>query len=246
MRNISYIAAVALFAAVLLIVSAPGSIAAAPSEGENPVVGAPQGPGAMSPTQSGGAAQTPQGVAPGTMQTGPGMAAQQGFSAPGQQQPSGFAQPMTGQRAASPPPGSPGAGPAPVAEAVVIGVDTPENCLKIRRGPSTSYEQIGCAKLGDKLRLTGVFSSDNRWAQLDDNGWVFTCQIKTDFRPPGPAVSCTSGPSYEYGRTWRVPATSGYETWYYYRPYWRHHRFWHPGHHFYGHLGHPGHPGKKH
>jgi hypothetical protein len=75
---------------------------------------------------------------------------------------------------------------------VVISVDRPENCLRVRRGPSTSYDIIGCAGFGDKLNLTGVFSSDNRWAQLDNNGWVVLSQIKTDLRPPQAVVSTPS------------------------------------------------------
>jgi hypothetical protein len=80
---------------------------------------------------------------------------------------------------------------ASVGEGVVISVDRPENCLRIRRGPSPSYEIIGCVGFGEKLRLTGVFSSDNRWAQLDNNGWVLLSQIRTDLKPPGPVVSQT-------------------------------------------------------
>lgn len=71
-----------------------------------------------------------------------------------------------------------------VGHAVVTGIDRPENCLRIRRGPSTSYDVIGCAADGETLNLTGVFSSDGRWAQLDNNGWVFAGQIKTDVKPP--------------------------------------------------------------
>lgn|GEM_PF-1169881 len=78
---------------------------------------------------------------------------------------------------------------AAVGEGVVISVDRPENCLRIRRGPSVAYEIIGCAGFGERLRLTGVFSSDNRWAQLDNNGWVLLSQIRTDLKPPRPVVT---------------------------------------------------------
>jgi len=78
---------------------------------------------------------------------------------------------------------------AAIGEGVVISVDRPENCLRIRRGPSVAYEIIGCAGFGEKLRLTGVFSSDNRWAQLDNNGWVLFSQVRTDLKPPRPVVS---------------------------------------------------------
>ncbi|MBI5570101.1 MAG: hypothetical protein HY914_09160 [Desulfomonile tiedjei] len=119
------------------------------------------------------------------------------------------AQPMAGQPGGSGPPTQATAAPG-VADATVVGVDPPENCLRIRRGPSSAYEVVGCAKLGDKVRLTGVFSGDNRWAQLTDNGWVFSCQIKTDFKPAGPRVACgRSEPTIEIQeRPWRRPATS--------------------------------------
>ena len=79
--------------------------------------------------------------------------------------------------------------PSPVGgTATVIGVDEPEKCLRIRSGPGKSYEIIGCAKAGDRLDITGVWTSNN-WAQLANKGWVFGPQIKTDSRPPKEAYS---------------------------------------------------------
>jgi len=72
--------------------------------------------------------------------------------------------------------------------AVVIGVDQPDNCLRIRSGPGGSYEVIGCAEMGQQLQITGVWTS-NDWAQLADNGWVYGPQIQTDLRPPPTAYS---------------------------------------------------------
>ena len=70
--------------------------------------------------------------------------------------------------------------PTPVGgSATVIGVDEPEKCLRIRSGPDKSYEIIGCAKAGDQLNITGVWTSNN-WAQLASKGWVYGPQIKTD------------------------------------------------------------------
>jgi len=251
MIRLPHIAAVALFSAALLIFSAPQGLAAAPGEETSPPMGTPQGTGGTAPTSPGFTpSQTPpQGFTQGSQPTGQGMVGQGRFAGPGGQQPYGGGQPMTGQRGGF-------AGPAgqgmvePVTEAIVIGVDQPDNCLRIRRGPSLNYEQIGCAGLGEKLNLSRVFSSDNRWAQLDNNGWVFACQIRTDFRPPGPQVSC-GGPSV--GRAWREPATFGgyfgpthiYER-DFYGPYWgkrwgRHHG--HHGGHNGGHHG-GGHPKK--
>ncbi len=72
--------------------------------------------------------------------------------------------------------------------ATVIGVDQPDNCLRIRSGPGNSYEVIGCAEMGQQLNITGVWTS-NDWAQLADNGWVYGPQIQTDLRPPQAALS---------------------------------------------------------
>jgi hypothetical protein len=100
---------------------------------------------------------------------------------------------------------------------VVTGVDQPDNCLRIRRGPSASSEQIGCADKGDELRLNGTFSKDGRWAQLDNNGWVFLAQIKTDMKPPAAQtasrsrgfVNRSSEPSQDFEEEWEeTPATS--------------------------------------
>lgn len=72
--------------------------------------------------------------------------------------------------------------------ATVIGVDEPEKCLRIRSGPGKAYEPIDCAKAGDRLEITGVWTSNN-WAQLANKGWVYGPQIKTDVRPPKEAYS---------------------------------------------------------
>lgn len=72
--------------------------------------------------------------------------------------------------------------------ATVIGVDQPENCLRIRSGPGSEYDIIGCAGLGQQLDITGVWTS-NDWAQTAENGWVFGPQIETDLRPPSDAYS---------------------------------------------------------
>lgn len=68
--------------------------------------------------------------------------------------------------------------------AVVSSVDRPEDCLRIRSGPGTSNDVVACATRGEKLRLTGEFSRDGRWARIDDGGWVFYGQLDTEVRPP--------------------------------------------------------------
>jgi uncharacterized protein YraI len=122
--------------------------------------------------------------------------------------------------------------------ATVIAVDQPENCLRIRSGPGSSYDVIGCAAIGQQLNLTGVWTS-NEWAQLAGNGWVYGPQIQTDLRPPVTAfsepqayVAIEEGyPVYDYGY---LP-DYGYSTYWYTgipiivyatNVWWRHHPWW--------------------
>ena len=72
------------------------------------------------------------------------------------------------------------------ARAIVASVDYPEGCLRIRSGPSTSSPKVGCATLGSKLELTGIWSQNN-WAQVAGPvpGWVTASQISSVIKPPG-------------------------------------------------------------
>jgi hypothetical protein len=240
MSRITYMVATATLAALLLIISTPEGMAAEPSGDMNPSMGAPQGPGGS--YQGGPSSQTPQGFSPGSKQMGEGMAGQGGSFGPSGRRTYGSDQGSSSGRAGFGQPaqrGSPGQGSA-VGEAIVVGVDRPDNCLRIRKGPSSQYEQIGCANIGDRLRLTGVFSNDNRWAQLEDNGWVFACQIKTDLKPPGGSFACgRGGGSYEMwsgpagfysGETFGPSYYSGFGPSWYGGHRWRHHGH-HGGHH---------------
>ncbi|MEW6113231.1 MAG: hypothetical protein AB1664_13960, partial [Thermodesulfobacteriota bacterium] len=92
-------------------------------------------------------------------------------------------------------------------EAVVVRVDRPDNCLRIRSGPSMSHNMIGCAVMGQALALTGVFSTDGRWAQLDNNGWVTYRQIRTSLTPPKRAVKRVR--TSESEELWERPAGAG-------------------------------------
>lgn len=85
-------------------------------------------------------------------------------------------------------------------EATVARVDRAGNCLRVRSDPSASSKEIACAAKGQQLRLTGVFSKNGRWAQLDNHGWVFFRQLKTDVRPPRTAAM---------GRSWEKAAGAG-------------------------------------
>ena len=81
--------------------------------------------------------------------------------------------------------------------ATVIGVDQPDNCLRVRSGPGSSYDMIGCVAMGAQLNITGVWTSNN-WAQLTDNGWVYGPQIATDLRPPQATLSQSAGYAEEF------------------------------------------------
>jgi uncharacterized protein YraI len=120
----------------------------------------------------------------------------------------------------------------------VVRVDEPDNCLRIRSGPGSSYDVIGCAPIGAQLNLTGAWTS-NEWAQLAGKGWVYGPQIQTDLRPPQTVFSSPETyvaieegyPAYDVGY---LP-NYGYSTyWYAGIPivvyaaniWWRHHPWW--------------------
>ena len=127
-------------------------------------------------------------------------------------------------------------------EASVTSVDRPENCLRIRLGPSIAHQVIGCAAIGEKLRLSG-FWSYNYWAGLDGQGWIHGSQISSEPRPPRPSFTASrvSG-RYSSGSASSDPELYrgdldvwGYPLYSYYSPYWywsRHRRhFYHKREH---------------
>ncbi len=125
--------------------------------------------------------------------------------------------------------------------ATVVGVDQPENCLKVRSGPGSSYDVIGCVLIGTELNLTGVWTSNN-WAQLTGDGWVFGDQISTDLRPPQATFSQSDTYANEYlpiedysSLDWDYLPDYGYASYWYgdipivvYNSgvWWRHHPWW--------------------
>ncbi len=138
--------------------------------------------------------------------------------------------------------------PSPVGgSATVLDVDEPEKCLRIRSGPGKAYEAIDCAKAGDRLEITGVWTSNN-WAQLANKGWVYGPQIKTDVRPPREAYTQSGKyltvkglyPDYDSGylpdygyATYRRGASPiilyDVNVWQKYHPWWwRRDRIWDP------------------
>ncbi len=124
--------------------------------------------------------------------------------------------------------------------ATVVGVDQPENCLRVRSGPGSSYDVIGCVAMGTQVNVTGVWTSNN-WAQLTDNGWVYGPQIATDLRPPQPTLSQSAGytdeffPIEDYAVDWDYLPDYGYATYWYggipiicynVGVWWRYHPWW--------------------
>ncbi len=116
-------------------------------------------------------------------------------------------------------------------EALVARVDRPDNCLRLRSAPSRSGNVIGCAKMGDKLFLTGVFSGDGRWAQLNNNSWVYYDQIKTSLKPKKQMRAASRPRSSEEFDTWEYPAGSYYSADPYYDSGYGYYDYW-PG--YYG------------
>ncbi|MEW6531097.1 MAG: hypothetical protein AB1473_09695 [Thermodesulfobacteriota bacterium] len=108
---------------------------------------------------------------------------------------------------------------------VVVSVDQPDNCLRIRSGPSSATAQVGCARGGAQLRLTGVWS-ENNWAEVRSpaQGWVYAPQIASALKPPYPDSTVVVrertyvAPPLIYSET-PVPVTRYYATPgpYYYR-----------------------------
>jgi uncharacterized protein YraI len=84
-------------------------------------------------------------------------------------------------------------------EATVISVDNPEQCLRVRGGPGTDQEKVGCLPRGAMLKLTGTVQ--NGWAQIVEPmaGWVTARQIQA----PGlfPATPAASGAQKERRET---------------------------------------------
>ncbi len=85
-------------------------------------------------------------------------------------------------------------------EATVARVDRSGNCLHVYSDPSPSSKEIACMAKGEKIHLTGMFSKDRRWAQLDNHGWALFRDLKTDVKAP--RVS-------EMGRSWGRSAGTG-------------------------------------
>ena len=115
-------------------------------------------------------------------------------------------------------------------EGVVISVDRPEMCLRIRSGPGLGFDKVGCAEMASKLELTGAWSSNN-WAQVEApvKGWVLASQINSDIAPIPTMVTSRSRRSSD----WDEPATATFDDpWFYSEPtirigprFW-HHRGW--------------------
>ena len=109
----------------------------------------------------------------------------------------------------------------PGVQGIVTGIDQPDGCLRIRQQSSSSSEIIGCAKMGEKLQLSGKYSADGRWAELADKSWVYAAQIDAPNKPKVQRQARRSYESYDTGGSyptasdsslWREPAGSYYGT----------------------------------
>lgn len=82
--------------------------------------------------------------------------------------------------------------------AIVVGVDYPEGCLRIRSGPSSSTPIIGCADRGSRLRLTGRWIGE--WAEISRPilGWVYGPQISWDSDSAVSSTVVITPPAVEY------------------------------------------------
>jgi len=63
--------------------------------------------------------------------------------------------------------------------AEVVSVDDRKNCLPIMNMPAPSAKQVGCARIGEKLKLRQIWTNTNWvWVTEPTNGWVPTSQVK--------------------------------------------------------------------
>ncbi len=85
-------------------------------------------------------------------------------------------------------------------EATVARVDKSGNCLHVYTDPSVSSKEIACLLKGETIHLTGLFTKDKRWAQLDNKGWVLHRNLKTHVKARRTAASNMS---------WGRPAAMG-------------------------------------
>jgi uncharacterized protein YraI len=95
--------------------------------------------------------------------------------------------------------------------AAAVGVDMPENYLRIRSGPGSWYSVIGGIPMGGPLQLTGL--RNGIWVQISQPllGWVYEAQIGpvlTGSVTPVVTVPAYVAPyetvsSYRYGPSWQ-------------------------------------------
>jgi hypothetical protein len=109
-------------------------------------------------------------------------------------------------------------------EATVAREDRPGNCLHVRSDPSASSKEIACVPKGQKVHLTGVFTRNGRWAQLDNHGWVFFRQLKTNVRPP-----LTASTEMSWGQSAAAGKTKPHARRHHYRGF----RHCYPGYYYY-------------
>ncbi len=79
-------------------------------------------------------------------------------------------------------------------------VDRSGNCLHVYAHPSIYSKEIACMLKGETIHLTGLFTKNKRWAQLDNKGWVLSRNLKTHVKPSRKLASAKS---------WGMPAAAG-------------------------------------
>jgi hypothetical protein len=97
-------------------------------------------------------------------------------------------------------------------EGTVVKVDAREVCLPVHKGPAASFEKTSCLNIGESVKLTGVWTSDN-WAAVGQpaSGWVDGSSIQSPLAPPTQTKSATesktaSAAAAKKGQAWSKPA----------------------------------------
>jgi ankyrin repeat protein len=87
------------------------------------------------------------------------------------------------------------------AETVVQRVDKKGECLSVRSAPSQSSSQVGCIKLGDRMKLNGIWT-ENNWAQVYEpvQGWVDGAYLSMESLPKEKRAVIALGQSSPGGR----------------------------------------------
>ncbi len=97
------------------------------------------------------------------------------------------------------------------ARGLVTSVDYPEGCLRVRSGPSSAYQKVGCLAHGQRVQLSGMWTVNN-WAEVVEpvHGWVSGNQISSSLNPVVNPVIGTAGYVGEPDVVTPIIGTTGY------------------------------------